>query len=55
MNKEVYVEILANYLIPKARELYGNNWILHQDNGPKHTSGLARSFLQYSNVLWVKH
>ena len=32
MDKKVYVEILANYLKPKARELYGNNWILHQDN-----------------------
>ncbi len=53
MNKEMYVEILANYFIPTARERYGNNWYLHQDNDPKHTSGLARSFLQFSNAIWV--
>ena len=54
MTEEVYVDIMAHHFLPKAQELYGDNWILHQDNDPKHTSNLAREFFRKSNVIWVK-
>ena len=50
MDIEFYVEILAYYLIPNARELYGKNWILHQDNDPKHTSRLCAFFLEQNEI-----
>jgi hypothetical protein len=53
MDANVFVEIASNYLIPKANEMYGRNWFLHQDNDPKHTSRLVVNFLQYNNVRWV--
>jgi hypothetical protein len=53
MTEEVYVEIMSKYLLPKAKSLYGDNWILHQDNDPKHTSSLAREFLRTSEIIWV--
>ena len=53
MTAEVYIDIMTHYFVPTARKLYGRNWYLHQDNDAKHTSGLARSFLEFSNVIWV--
>ena len=53
MTAEIYVDILSHYFLQTARELYDRNWYLHQDNDPKHTSGLSRSFLEYSNFIWV--
>ena len=54
MTEEVYVDITAHNFLPKAQELYGDNWILHQDNDPKHTSNLAREFFRKSTVIWIK-
>ena len=54
MNKEMYCEILCDYLLPFAYSRYGNNWFLHQDNDPKHTSAFCRFFIQSQNILWVK-
>jgi hypothetical protein len=53
MNKEMYLEILVDQLIPFAEGRFGSDWVLHQDNDPKHTSQLCRNFLHDEKVLWV--
>ena len=45
MDAAFYVEILQKH-IPEVYQMMGNNWRLQQDNDPKHTSHLAKSFLQ---------
>jgi len=45
MNAEFYVEILQNH-IPEIDGMLGDDWRLQQDNDPKHTSRLAKEFLQ---------
>jgi hypothetical protein len=51
----MYLEILIDNLLPFAIGRYENNWILHQDNDPKHTSRLCREFLNSEEVIWVSY
>ena len=44
---------MGDYILPNIRSMYGNNWYLHQDNDPKHSSHLSRTFLAFNNVVWV--
>ena len=45
MNVEFYVEILQNH-ISEIDRMLEDNWQLQQNNNPKHTSRLAKEFLQ---------
>ena len=45
MDAKFYVEILEKH-IPEVYNMMGSAWRLQQDNDPKHTSRLAKSFLQ---------
>jgi transposase len=45
MDAQFYVSILEEQL-PEVEEMMGDNWIFQQDNDPKHTSRLAKNFLQ---------
>lgn len=45
MNAEFFVGILQEQL-PEIKEVMGDDWRLQQDNDPKHTSRLAKKFLQ---------
>ena len=38
MISEVFIEIIDNYFITKANELYGRNGRSHQEHDPKYTS-----------------
>ena len=49
----MYLKILCDHLLPFATGKYGDDWILHQDNDPKHTSRYCRGFLERENLLWV--
>ncbi len=44
MDGKFYTEILEKH-IPEVRSMLGNRWRLQQDNDPKHTSRIAKEFL----------
>ena len=44
MDEKFYTEILEKH-IPEVRSMFRGNWRLQQDNDPKHTSRVAREFL----------
>jgi transposase len=45
MTGQFYVEIIKKHL-PEIKRMLRNNWRLQQDNDPKHTSNVAKDFLQ---------
>ncbi|XP_056143244.1 uncharacterized protein LOC130118936, partial [Lampris incognitus] len=46
LNKEGYHSILQRHAIPSGQRLIGANFILQQDNDPKHTSKLCKNYLE---------
>lgn len=57
LDRYQYVQILQNELIPSAELLFPDrrfHWYFLQDNDPKHTSHLARDFLNENNIKVVK-
>ena len=54
MNQYSYAEIIIDSLIPFALSRFGNDYILHQDNSPIHTSHYIKDLLNNLNVFWVK-
>ena len=44
MDGKFYTEILERHL-PEVRNMFRGNWRLQQDNDPKHTSHIAKEFL----------
>ena len=43
-NQQVYISTLNGYLIEQARALYGQNWVLQEDNSPIHTGKTAKGW-----------
>ena len=41
-NQEVYKKVLNECLIQEANALYGNQWVLQEDNNPVHTRKARR-------------
>ena len=54
MDAKLYVEILQSTLLPFIAEKYPRGHRFMQDNDPKHTSRLARSFFEHNSVNWWK-
>jgi DDE superfamily endonuclease/Transposase len=47
MTQQVYKDILQNAALPSGGKIYSSeNWIFQEDNDPKHSSKLCRSFLE---------
>ena len=46
MDGPFYVEILRKHLLAGARKQFGSRWRYQQDNDPKHTSKVAKQFLE---------
>lgn len=50
MNAAEYCSILSDNLLASVEELKMNSFIFQQDNDPKHTSKLAKSFFVDNNI-----
>ena len=46
MRKEEYHSILQRHAIPSGSRIIGKNFVLQQDNDPKHSSKLCKSYLK---------
>ena len=56
LNKEGYHSVLQRHAIPCGQRLIGANFLLQQDNDPKHTSKLCKNYLgkkQSAGILSV--
>ena len=53
MDAKLYREILGDYLFPFMAAKFNFDCVLHQDNDPKHTSRLIRTFLDVNEINWV--
>ncbi|CAF0988238.1 unnamed protein product [Brachionus calyciflorus] len=50
----LYRQILSDYLIPFGELKFDSDFKLHQDNDPKHSSVLCKSFLALNEINWIK-
>lgn len=50
MDRFMYRQILIRQMRPSGRELIGDDFILAQDNDPKHTSVICRNYLRNQNI-----
>ncbi|CAJ0600731.1 unnamed protein product [Cylicocyclus nassatus] len=53
LNKEGYHSILQRHAIPSGQRLIGANFVLQQDNDPKHTSKLCKNYLQQKQAAGI--
>lgn len=50
MTSEQYTDIFDGHLLPTAHVLYGDNWILQQDNYPKHKARHFQRLFEDKNI-----
>ncbi len=49
-----HFKVIAGDFLPFAKTTYRDNFILHQDNDPKHASFLCSKFLKTNGIIWSK-
>ena len=54
MDAPLYVNILENFLTPFIQEKFPQGHRFMQDNDPKHTSRLAKVYMEEQSVNWWK-
>lgn len=54
MDANLYIDILRKTLLPFISEKFQNGHRFMQDNDPKHTSRVAKSFYEANNINWWK-
>ena len=52
MDKELYIDILDQTLLPFVKSVYPDGHRFMADNDPKHTSKAALTFLEDNNIYW---
>lgn len=52
MDGELYVDILESTLLPFLANKYPLGHCFMQDNDPKHTCGVTKSFFEHNHVNW---
>ena len=53
MDASLYVKILNDFLLPFIEKKFqGSSYRIMQDNDPKHTSRLAKTFYQEKGINW---
>lgn len=53
MDRFLYRQILIHQMRPSGRELIGENFVLAQDNDPKHTSRICRNYLNNQGIQFI--
>ena len=54
MDAELFVNIIGQTVLPFLRDVFPDHHRFMQDNDPKHTSVLGRTFLERNEVNWWK-
>lgn len=54
MNKEMYMSILEDVMLPFARDSFGRRFIFQQDNDPKHSAGAVKNWFNNHRVNVMK-
>jgi len=51
MDKDMYLDILENAMLPSADMIYGREeWLLQQDNDSKHTAHVVRDWMAHNEI-----
>ncbi|CAG8755185.1 23583_t:CDS:1, partial [Gigaspora rosea] len=48
---EYYVENFKNHIGEVRQLFYSSNWVLQQDNDPKHMSDIATNYFDDNNIV----
>ena len=54
MNAELFVKILDKILVPFVEKVYPEGHKFMQDNDPKHSSNMAKQWLEDKSINWWK-
>ena len=54
MDSELFLKILRESIIPRAKKLFNNKWELFMDNDPKHRAKKVDQFLHENKIICPK-